>query len=220
MRGRPITRMSQPRLSYSRFLISPSAAAGSRLEPVVAALCITVLGAVFLVEFMTPDIVVGAAALLPLLAAVWLLSNRWLGLVGSLAVLFFAVGVRVEAANRISLALAAVVALLTALVVRLYARTLTVMLASHDRVRPDLPTQAMPPTLDQLDRFSYGVKSLTRREIEVARLGAGGYTTLEIAHQLHIGKRTVESHLASAYSKLRIGSRAELIRMAAKLGVR
>ena len=57
-------------------------------------------------------------------------------------------------------------------------------------------------------------------EIEVARLGAEGYTTLEIADQLHIGKRTVESHHAGAYSKLRIGSRAELIRMAAKLSVR
>lgn len=219
MRGRPITRRSQPRLSYSRFLISPSAAAGSRLEPVVAALCISVLGAVFLVELLTPDIVVGAAALLPLLAAVWLLSNRWLGLVGSVAIVFFGVGVTVEAANRISVALAAAVALLTALIVRLYARTLTFVLASHDSLRPDLPTQAIPPTLDQVERFSYGVKSLTRREIEVARLGAEGYTTLEIAKQLHIGKRTVESHLASAYSKLRIGSRAELIRMAAKLGV-
>lgn len=219
MRGRPITRRSQPRLSYSRFLIRPSAAAGSRSEPVVAALCISVLGAVFLVEFLTPDVVVGGAALLPLLAAVWLLSNRWVALVGSVAILFFGVGVTVEAANRITLALAAVVVLLTALVVRLYARTLTLVLASHDRPRPDLPTRAIPPTLDQVDRFSYGVKSLTRREFEVARLGAEGYTTLEIAHQLHIGKRTVESHLASAYWKLRIGSRAELIRMAAKLGV-
>jgi len=219
MRARPITRRSQPRLSYSRFLIRPSAAAGSRLEPAVAALCICALGGVLLVELLTPHIVVGAIALLPLLAAVWLLSNRWLALVGSIAILFFGVGVTVEGANRITLALAAVVALLTALIVRLYARTLTYVLASHDRLRPDLPSQAIPPTLDQVDRFSLGVKSLTRREIEVARLGAEGYTTLEIANQLHIGKRTVESHLAGAYSKLRIGSRAELIRMAAKLGV-
>jgi len=219
MRARPITRRSQPRLSYSRFLIRPSAAAGSRSEPAVAAFCICALGGVLLVELLTPHIVVGAVALLPLLAAVWLLSNRWLALVGSIAVIFFGVGVTVEGANRITLALAAVVALLTALIVRLYARTLTYVLASHDRLRPDLPSQAIPPTLDQVDRFSLGVKSLTRREIEVARLGAGGYTTLEIANQLHIGKRTVESHLAGAYSKLRISSRAELIRMAAKLGV-
>jgi DNA-binding CsgD family transcriptional regulator len=34
---------------------------------------------------------------------------------------------------------------------------------------------------------------------------------------LHIGERTVESHIASAYLKLRIGSRSELIRMAEKL---
>ncbi|TMF86991.1 MAG: helix-turn-helix transcriptional regulator [Chloroflexi bacterium] len=63
-----------------------------------------------------------------------------------------------------------------------------------------------------------GVRNLTQRELQVARLGAEGYTAAEIARRLHIGDRTVESHLASAYSKLRIRSRLQLIRMASELG--
>jgi len=54
---------------------------------------------------------------------------------------------------------------------------------------------------------------LTPRELQGARLAAQGYTAVEIGAQLHIGDRTVESHLAGAYSKLRINSRPELMRM-------
>ena len=39
----------------------------------------------------------------------------------------------------------------------------------------------------------------------------------QIANELHIGDRTVESHLASTYSKLGIRSKGELIRMASTL---
>jgi DNA-binding CsgD family transcriptional regulator len=54
--------------------------------------------------------------------------------------------------------------------------------------------------------------------MEVARLGAEGYTAAEIGRRLNIGERTVESHLASTYSKLRITSRLQLVRMASELG--
>jgi DNA-binding CsgD family transcriptional regulator len=53
--------------------------------------------------------------------------------------------------------------------------------------------------------------SLTKREREVARLAAQGYTAREIGGQLHIGKRTVETHLAGAYAKLGVRSKRELI---------
>jgi DNA-binding CsgD family transcriptional regulator len=59
--------------------------------------------------------------------------------------------------------------------------------------------------------------SLTRRELEVARLAARAYTAAEIGQALHIGERTVESHIASTYLKLGIRSRSELIRIASKL---
>ncbi len=210
-------RAKRATLSYSRFLIRPYAAAGSRWELLVAAGCAFGLVMVFLAELVTTDTVVASLALLPLLAAVWLLSGRWATLIVSIGILLLALALTVEAANRPTLALAGSVAILTVLVTRPYATALASMLASHRHLRWVAPTQATPPTLDRIERFSHGIRSLTSRELEVARLGAEGYTTPEIAHRLHIGERTVESHLAGAYSKLRIGSRAELIRMAATL---
>jgi DNA-binding CsgD family transcriptional regulator len=213
MRGAP----NRTRLAYSRFLIRPYAVAGSRWEFPVAAFCIIFVAGVFVAELRTPDDVVSAVALLPLLAAVWLLSNRWAALVGSTAILLLGLAVTLEATNRLTLTLVGAVALITALVARLYATVLASLLSSHRHLRPAVPTRATPPTLDGIDRFTHGIRSLTRRELDVARLGADGYATPEIARRLHIGERTVESHLASVYSKLRIGSRVELIRMAARL---
>lgn len=61
-----------------------------------------------------------------------------------------------------------------------------------------------------------GADALTRREWEVARLGAQRLTAQEIATLLVVSRRTVESHLASAYSKLGVHSRGELIRTLAE----
>jgi DNA-binding NarL/FixJ family response regulator len=54
-------------------------------------------------------------------------------------------------------------------------------------------------------------EQLTRREIEIARLAAQGLRDKDIADELTLSVRTVESHLASAYRKLHIASRRELI---------
>lgn len=51
---------------------------------------------------------------------------------------------------------------------------------------------------------------LTPSEQTVAELAASGLTNKQIAKQLFISPRTVESNLARIYAKLRIGSRAEL----------
>ncbi|HMX66357.1 MAG TPA: helix-turn-helix transcriptional regulator, partial [Microthrixaceae bacterium] len=51
---------------------------------------------------------------------------------------------------------------------------------------------------------------LTRREREVAILAADGLAAREIGERLYVSRRTVESHLARVYTKLGIGSRAEL----------
>jgi DNA-binding CsgD family transcriptional regulator len=56
---------------------------------------------------------------------------------------------------------------------------------------------------------------LTAREAEVAALVAGGYTDREIAAELGIGCRTVETHAANIRAKLGLKSRRELIRRAA-----
>jgi DNA-binding NarL/FixJ family response regulator len=58
---------------------------------------------------------------------------------------------------------------------------------------------------------------LSRRELEVADLAAGGLSSEEIAARLFLSVRTVDNHLGHVYQKLGIGSRAEL---AAALGRR
>jgi DNA-binding NarL/FixJ family response regulator len=61
--------------------------------------------------------------------------------------------------------------------------------------------------------------SLTRREIEVVRLVAIGHTSREIARELFLSPRTVESHVASILLKLDCRSRADAARRASELGL-
>jgi pimeloyl-ACP methyl ester carboxylesterase/DNA-binding CsgD family transcriptional regulator len=68
-------------------------------------------------------------------------------------------------------------------------------------------------------RTGLGVDALSRREREVALLASRGETASEIAGQLGVSKRTVESHLVNVYEKLEIGSKTELVRRAAELGI-
>jgi DNA-binding CsgD family transcriptional regulator len=206
------------KLNPDRFLIRPYALAGSPQELLFAGLCIVLLVGVFVAEILTPDVVVGAFALLPLLAALWVLSNRVAALVASVATLLFAVTAAVEAADRMTMILLGVALFGTAVIGRLYAAGLASVLSSRRHVRPTIKRWVTPATLDGIDRSSHGLRSLTRRELEVARLAAEGYTAAEMGHRLNIGNRTVESHLASVYSKLRISSRLQLIRMASRLG--
>lgn len=60
---------------------------------------------------------------------------------------------------------------------------------------------------------------LTAREIEVLRAVALGLTNGEIATQLFVSVRTVESHRAHIQQKLDIRSRAELVRYARDSGL-
>jgi two-component system response regulator NreC len=55
---------------------------------------------------------------------------------------------------------------------------------------------------------------LTEREVQVLRLIALGHTNTEIASQLYLSVRTVESHRAHIQQKLRLSTRAELVRYA------
>jgi DNA-binding CsgD family transcriptional regulator len=62
-------------------------------------------------------------------------------------------------------------------------------------------------------------ETLRGREREVASLAAAGMTNQEIADRLFISVRTVTSHLDHIYSRLGIGSRAQLARFL-ELGAR
>ena len=57
---------------------------------------------------------------------------------------------------------------------------------------------------------TFGWASLTGRELEVVRLLADSLSNAEIAERLFCSRRTVESHLSHAYTKLGISSRVEL----------
>src|SRR3954447_25912172 len=60
---------------------------------------------------------------------------------------------------------------------------------------------------------------LSDRETEVLRLIALGHTNAEIAGQLYLSVRTVESHRAHIQQKLRLSTRAELVGYALERGL-
>lgn len=64
---------------------------------------------------------------------------------------------------------------------------------------------------------AYG--TLTRREQEIMRLLAEGFSPKEIAEKLFISSKTVENHRANIMKKLDLHSTLELVRFAAKLGL-
>ena len=72
------------------------------------------------------------------------------------------------------------------------------------------PAPGQQPSLDpELDQ-------LTGREREVLRLIARGYTYKEIARELYISVKTVESHVSSVLRKLQLSTRHQLTRWAAE----
>ena len=73
---------------------------------------------------------------------------------------------------------------------------------------PLAPLVGVKPSFDpELDQ-------LTSREREVLRLIAQGYTYKEIARELYISVKTVESHVSSVLRKLQLSSRHQLTRWA------
>jgi DNA-binding CsgD family transcriptional regulator len=177
--------------------------------------CVISLGFVLAAEVATPDTVVAALALLPILAGCWLLSNRHLAVVGAVTAGIFGLALVIEARNSRTLVVILVATLVTAVVTRLYATSLASALSNRtERARS---VWSGNENMDFSKVATPGIGSLTRRELQVARLAAMGSTAAEIGAGLHIGERTVESHLAKIYSKLQINSRSKLIRMAVLL---
>lgn len=69
------------------------------------------------------------------------------------------------------------------------------------------------------ERAAAEADPLSEREREVLRLLALGHTNQEIAHELYISVRTAESHRAHIMQKLRLATRAELVRYALSHGL-
>jgi two-component system response regulator NreC len=75
------------------------------------------------------------------------------------------------------------------------------------RIAAEPPAPAGPPD------------DLSEREVEVLKMIALGHTNAEIAQQLYLSIRTVESHRAHIQQKLRRSSRADLVRYALDHGL-
>jgi DNA-binding NarL/FixJ family response regulator len=69
---------------------------------------------------------------------------------------------------------------------------------------------------DDTPSFDPELDQLTTREREVLRLIARGYTYKEIARDLFISVKTVESHVSSVLRKLQLSTRHQLTRWAAE----
>jgi two-component system, NarL family, response regulator NreC len=69
------------------------------------------------------------------------------------------------------------------------------------------------------ERAAAEADPLSEREREVLRLLALGHTNQEIAQTLYISVRTAESHRAHIMQKLRLSTRAELVRYALSRGL-
>ena len=84
-------------------------------------------------------------------------------------------------------------------------------------VHPELGARLVAAESEQRKRAEED--PLSDREREVLRLLALGHTNQEIAKQLFISVRTAETHRAHIMQKLRLSSRAELVRYALDQGL-
>lgn len=176
-------------------LLRPYALAHQPLELPVAAVCVLALMVVFIGDISTPiQVAVSALGLLPLLTAIWLLSGRLALLVTGVAVGQLLLSGFLGTLSPITVASETTAYVVLAAVCRLLADSLSRLLDSSPRAAKIA-----------------SVAGLTNRERQVARLAAEGYTAREIGDQLHIGKRTVETHLSNAYEKLGVRSKRELM---------
>lgn len=82
----------------------------------------------------------------------------------------------------------------------------------------ETPHQVRPPILGE-SRFQKLLETLTPRQHEILVLIAEGQTTKEIARNLNISVKTVESHRAQLMERLDIRDVAGLVRFAIKTGL-
>ena len=93
--------------------------------------------------------------------------------------------------------------------------TLKQVLAALERTEAAVPTSAeQQPTTTAVKPSSAYAVDLTTREVEVLRLVARGLTNEQVAEQLAISPRTVNSHLISIYGKIGVSSRSAATRYA------
>jgi two-component system response regulator NreC len=86
----------------------------------------------------------------------------------------------------------------------------------HRYVDPDLSEALLQLLARQADS---GTKVLSRREKEVLRMLAYGYTLKEIATSLDISRKSIETYRARSREKLGLRTRADIVRYALQTGM-
>ncbi|HEX7010509.1 MAG TPA: response regulator transcription factor [Phycisphaeraceae bacterium] len=66
---------------------------------------------------------------------------------------------------------------------------------------------------------TFGIESLTDRELEVLRLIGQGKSTREIAQQLHLSVKTIETHRENIKQKLHLDNAAQLVQYAVRFAI-
>lgn len=89
--------------------------------------------------------------------------------------------------------------------------------AGNEYVHPRLGAALLSPVAAARAAGPGG--ELSKRELAVLRLVALGYTNTEIAAELYVSVRTVETHRAHVQQKLGIKARADLVRYARQQGL-
>jgi len=96
-------------------------------------------------------------------------------------------------------------------------RALRHVAAGKVAIDPSIETEALLAAARRLGRPQEAEPRLTLRERETLDLLAAGLRAKEIAAKLATSRRTVETHLANAYRKLRVGSKTAALREYARL---
>jgi two-component system response regulator NreC len=86
-------------------------------------------------------------------------------------------------------------------------------------VHPALTRALLDDMLPKTEAAPDAWETLSEREREVLRLVALGHTSAEIAAQLHLSDKTVETYRARGMEKLGLPNRAALVRFALKKGI-
>lgn len=95
-----------------------------------------------------------------------------------------------------------------------------IRIATEERLQAESARQQILEVAEHISSLSaISEEELTSREIQVIRLYSKGLVSKEIADQLNISVRTVETHKNHIYKKLGISTTVELLRFAQQKGI-
>lgn len=84
---------------------------------------------------------------------------------------------------------------------------------------PSMASKLVKGYLDSLEGNNNALSNLSRREQEILRLLADGYTNKEIAKKLVVSPSTVHTHRSNLMNKLNLNSRRDLIQYTRRKGI-